>query len=48
MVSISYEFLLKAISEQTLVQVFFKDTLIFKEPCNIDPSENILPFDITI
>ena len=31
-----YEFLLKAISEQITVQVFFKDQLIFKKQSNID------------
>ena len=36
LVSIWYEFLLKDISEQTIVQVFFKDMLIFKEQNNID------------
>ena len=30
------EFLLKGISEQTIVQVFFKDMLIFKKQSNID------------
>ena len=31
-----YEFLLKGISEQTVVQVFFKDVLISKKQSNID------------
>ena len=36
LVSIWYEFLMKGISEQTIVQVFFKDMLIFKKQSNID------------
>ena len=32
----SFYCLLKAISEQTIVQVFFKDKLIFKKQSNID------------
>ena len=35
-ICICYEFLLKAISEQTIVQVFFDDKLIFKKQSNID------------
>ena len=36
LVAIWYKFLLKGISEQTIVQVFFKDMLIFKKQSNID------------
>ena len=38
-VSVWYEFLLKGVSEQTIVQVFFKDMLIFKKQSNIDSLE---------
>ena len=36
LVSIWYEFLLKGISEQTIVKVFLKDMLDFKKQSNID------------
>ena len=36
LVSIWYEFLMKGISKQTIVQVFFKDMLIFKKQSKID------------
>ena len=36
LVSICCKLLLKPISEQTIVQVFFKDKLIFKKQSNID------------
>ena len=36
LVSIWYEFLLKGISEYTIVQAFFQDMLLFKKESNID------------
>ena len=37
LVSIWYKFLLKGISEQTMVQVFFKGMLILRKQSSIDP-----------
>ena len=44
LVFIWYEFLLKDISEQTIVQVFFKDVLISKKQSNIDSPKISLTF----